>query len=149
MREHALSIFNAAVSAVQPASLLPKYIRLDNNVLWLHDQSFPLKDWRHIYVIGAGKASAAMALETEKILGNHIEQGIIVTKYDHTLPLHQINCIEAGHPLPDENSLRAGSQVLEIVSEAGEKDIIISLISGGASSLIVDHPPIKMQVCFE
>lgn len=141
MREHALSIFNAAVSAVQPASLLPKYIRLDNNVLWLHDQSFPLKDWRHIYVIGAGKASAAMALETEKILGNHIEQGIIVTKYDHTLPLHQINCIEAGHPLPDENSLRAGGQVLEIVSEAGEKDIIISLISGGASSLIVDHPP--------
>lgn len=141
MREHALAIFNAAVSAVQPSSLLPPNIRLQNDTLWLHGQSFNLNEWKRIYVIGAGKASAAMALETEKILGNHIEKGLVVTKYDHAIPLQKIECIEAGHPLPDENSVRAGSRILEIVQHAGEKDIVLCLISGGASALLADHPP--------
>ena len=65
MREQALAIFNAAVSAVQPSCLLPKNICIEGNKLLLHDQSFSLKDLEHIYIIGAGKASAAMALETE------------------------------------------------------------------------------------
>ena len=66
MREQALAIFNAAVSAVQPSQLLPKNIQLNKGTLLLKDQSFSLKDIDHIYVIGAGKAAAAMALETEK-----------------------------------------------------------------------------------
>ena len=141
MREHALAIFNAAVSAVQPSCLLPKNICLDGNKLLLHNQSFSLKDLEHIYIIGAGKASAAMALETEKILSEHIEKGIVVTKYLHSLPLQKIKCIEAGHPLPDENSLLAAKEIMELVKQAGEKDLIIALISGGASSLLADHPP--------
>ena len=141
MREHALAIFNAAVSAVQPSCLLPKNICLEGNKLLLHDQYFSLKDLEHIYVIGAGKASASMALETEKILGEHIAKGIIVTKYHHSLPLQKIKCIEGGHPLPDENSVLAAREILELVKQAGEKDLIIALISGGASSLLADHPP--------
>jgi glycerate 2-kinase len=140
-RQLAFSILNAAISAVQPSRLLPEHIRLEEDILFLNDQSFPLKDIHHIYVIGAGKAAAAMAFETEKILCDHIAKGVVVTKYDHCLRLRKIKCIEAGHPLPDENSVQAGKQILEIVSNAGEKDIIISLISGGASSLMADHPP--------
>ena len=79
MREHALAIFNAAVSAVQPSSLLPPNIRLQNDTLWLHGQSFNLNEWKRIYVIGAGKASAAMALETEKILGK-----LLTVSYDQS-----------------------------------------------------------------
>jgi glycerate 2-kinase len=140
MREHAFAIFNAAVAAVQPSCLLPKNIRLENNKLWLDKQFFPLEETGHIYVIGAGKASAAMALETEKILGDVIEKGVVVTKYGHALPLKKIKCIEAGHPLPDENSVQAGKEILEIATHAGEKDIVIALISGGASSLLADQP---------
>jgi glycerate 2-kinase len=140
MREHALAIFNAAVAAVQPSCLLPKNIRLENNKLWLHEQYFSLEETGHIYVIGAGKASAAMALETEKLLGDVIEKGVVVTKYGHALPLKKIKCIEAGHPLPDENSVQAGNEILEIATHAGEKDIVIALISGGASSLLADQP---------
>ena len=140
-REQALAIFNAAVSAVQPSCLLPKNICLEGDKLTLCGQSFLLKDLDHIYIIGAGKASAAMALEVEKILGNHIKAGVIVTKYHHSLPLQKIKCIEAGHPLPDENSVRAGREIIEIVKQAGEKDLIIALISGGASSLLADRPP--------
>ena len=141
MRKHALAIFNAAVSAVQPSCLLPNNIYLEGDKLTLRDQSFSLKDLEHIYIIGAGKASAAMALETEKILGDHIDKGLIVTKYHHSLPLQKIKCIEAGHPLPDENSVRAGREIKKLVGQAGEKDLIIALISGGASSLLADHPP--------
>jgi glycerate 2-kinase len=141
MREQALAIFNAAVSAVQPSQLLPKNIQLHKGTLLLRDQSFSLEDIDHIYVIGAGKAAAAMALETEKILGEHITEGTVVTKYDHCLPLKKIKCIEAGHPLPDENSVKAGEEILNLASNSGERDIVISLISGGASALLADHPP--------
>src|SRR5687768_3925897 len=140
-REQALAIFNAAVSAVQPSCLLPKNICLEGDKLTLRDKCFSLKDLEHIYIIGAGKASAAMALEIEKIVGDHIKTGVIVTKYQHALPLQKIKCIEAGHPLPDENSVRAGREIIEIVKQAGEKDLIIALISGGASSLLADRPP--------
>jgi glycerate 2-kinase len=141
MREQALAIFNAAVSAVQPSLLLPENIAVKEGKLELKDRLFLLEDVDHIYVIGAGKAAAAMALETEKILGKYITQGIVVTKYNHSLPLKKIKCIEAGHPLPDENSVQAGKEILDIVSNAKEKDIVISLISGGASALMADHPP--------
>ncbi len=141
MREQALEIFNAAVAAVQPSQLLPRYLRVTGDGLWLHDRYFPFQEWENIYVIGAGKASAAMAWETEQILGDRIAQGVVVTKYDHALPLQRIKLIEAGHPVPDGNSLRAGQDILQVVQQAGEKDIIIALISGGASALLADLPP--------
>ena len=135
-----MAIFNAAVSAVQPSCLLPKHIRVDHNMLWLNERSFSLEEHR-AYIIGAGKASAAMAVEAEKILGDHIEDGTVVTKYGHGLPLKKIKCREAGHPLPDENGVIAGKEIMQLVNKAGEKDIIIALISGGASSLLADYPP--------
>lgn len=141
MREHALAIFNAGVSAVQPSRLLSKSIQLHDNTVWLQGKPFPLNEWDNIFIVGAGKASAAMAVEAEKILGEHISKGIIVTKYGHRLDLQKIKCVEAGHPLPDAKSVLAGKEVMQLVQRAGEKDIIISLISGGASALLADHPP--------
>ncbi len=125
MREPALAIFYAAVAAVQPSCLLPKNIQLENNKLRLHEQCFSLEATGHIYVIGAGKASTAMALETEKILGDIIEKGVVVTKYGHGLPLRKIKCIEAGHPLPDENSVQAGNEIMGIATEAGKKILLL------------------------
>ena len=140
MREQALEIFNAAVAAVQPARLLPAYISADNNQLRLHDQFFPFSQIKNIYIIGAGKASASMAFEVEKILGPLIKKGVVATKHGHALPLNIIECIEAGHPIPDQQSVYAGQRNIEIVSQAGENDIVIALISGGASALMADHP---------
>ena len=140
MREQALEIFNAAVAAVQPARLLPAYISVHNNQLRLHDQFFPFWQIKNIYIIGAGKASASMAFEVEKILGPLIKKGVVATKHGHALPLNIIECIEAGHPIPDQQSVYAGQRIIEIVSQAGENDIVIALISGGASALMADHP---------
>ncbi len=140
MREQALEIFNAAIAAVQPARLLPSYISIENGQLRLHNQFFTLSEINNIYIIGAGKASASMAFEVEKILGLLIKKGVVATKHGHALPLNLIECIEAGHPLPDQQSVYAGERILKLATQAGEKDIVIALISGGASALMADHP---------
>ena len=141
MREHALQIFSAAVKAVQPQYLLPEYIRWKQDKLWLGNKSFHRDSFNNIYVTGAGKASAAMARQAELILGEHITGGVVVTKYNHGFPLQKIYCIEAGHPVPDENSLQAGNEIVQLLKDAGENDLIIALISGGASALMADLPP--------
>lgn len=136
----AITIFQAAVQAVQPQHLLPQHIRQKGDVLHLGDQSFPLNKVKNIYIIGAGKAAAAMARETELILGESISGGIVVTKYDHGLPLQTVRCLEAGHPIPDEAGIRAGEEIVQLLKNAGEGDLVIALISGGASALLVDCP---------
>ena len=141
MRQHALDIFNTAVAAVQPNNLLNKFIEVNNNSLRLGDQYYNWEEKKNIFVIGAGKASAAMAVEVEKILGNRIKEGIIITKYGHALPLNIIRCIEASHPVPDENGLKATSSIIQLLQQVGENDLVISLISGGASALLADVPP--------
>ncbi len=78
-----------------------------------------------------------MAKAIEEILGDLIVEGLVITKYGYKLPLKKIKVIEAGHPIPDENSLRGAQQALDMVSKIGPKDILIVLISGGGSSLFV------------
>ncbi len=141
MRQHAIAIFQSAVQAVQPQYLLPRHIQFGPEILQLGDQRISRSAIKNIYVIGAGKASAAMARETEIILGENIKEGVIVTKYDHGLPLQYIRCLEAGHPIPDAAGINAGEAIAAILNKAGEDDIVIALVSGGASALMVDCPP--------
>ena len=141
MRNDAFKIFSAAVRAVQPQYLLPKHMRWQNNQLRLGEQLFDQHNINKLFIIGAGKASAAMAREAEIVLGNRINAGVIVTKYDHAFKLKTIECIEAGHPVPDENSLLAGRETIRLLKSAGEKDVVVALISGGASALLVDCAP--------
>jgi glycerate 2-kinase len=141
MREHALQIFTEAVKAVQPQYLLPRHIQRNGEELRLGDQYFARGSFNKVYVVGAGKASAAMARQVEIILGDLISEGVIVTKYDHGFPLQKIRCIEAGHPVPDEKSVQAGKEIVQLLKSAGERDLVIALISGGASALMVDYPP--------
>lgn len=137
----AIIIFQSAVQAVQPQYLLPRHMNFSGDVLQLGNRQFPADMVKNIYLIGAGKAAAAMAREAELILGEKITAGVIVTKYDHGLPLQYVRCLEAGHPLPDEAGIKAGEEIAAILKNAGQDDIVIALISGGASALMVDCPP--------
>jgi len=139
-RENVLQIFKTAVAAVQPASLVPPHVYIENNTLHIFDQYFFLNEHQNIYVIGAGKASAAMAKTVEEILGDSITAGIVVTKYEHAIPLKKIVCREAGHPVPDKQGIKATADTIRLLQQAAPNDIIICLISGGASSLWIDIP---------
>ncbi|HEX5654577.1 MAG TPA: DUF4147 domain-containing protein [Chitinophagaceae bacterium] len=138
-REHALEIFKAAVAAVQPRQLLPQYLLIKNDILEIDGLAYPLQK-NKLFVVGAGKASAAMASAVENILGKRISEGFIASKYAHCLPLEHIQCFESAHPVPDENSVKAVSQTLAILQKAGPGDLVLCLLSGGASSLWADIP---------
>jgi glycerate 2-kinase len=139
-KQHAVQIFKSAIAAVQPVQLMQDTLGQNNDSLFIGDSTIPKSSVNHIYVIGAGKASAAMAIETEKILGDYISDGMVTTKYNHALPSKKIKFIEAAHPVPDENSVMAVSKTLELLKQAGKNDIVICLLSGGASALWCDVP---------
>lgn len=139
-KEKAIQIFEAAVAAVQPKRLMPAYLFIDQNRLHILDRHFFLHELPNIYIIGAGKASAAMAATAEAILGDFITAGMVVTKYGHVLPLQKITCMEAAHPVPDEAGIEATEKTIKLLQQAGKNDIVICLISGGASSLWIDIP---------
>ena len=140
-REDAISLFQAGIKAASPKNLVPDKTLLQKNILTVSDiygisKSFDLKNFKRIKVIGAGKASTAMACELEKILGDDINEGLVVTNYELQPKLKRIESLKASHPLPDKDGVKASKKIVEICNNAKEDDLIINLISGGASSLL-------------
>lgn len=129
-----------AIAAVQPFALLKKYINIHQNELHISGESIDIDSMGRLLVFSAGKAASAMAKEAENILGDLITDGICITKYNHSLKLKKLKTIEAAHPVPDENSVLAGTKVLESVNHLSPDDIVLLLLSGGASSLMADIP---------
>ncbi len=133
-------IFLSGVESVMPDKLIRLHVKLIDNVLNIMNFQFPLIDINHIYVIGAGKASALMAKEMETILNGRITKGHVVVKYGHACELEKIQVTEAAHPFPDKNGVQGTNEIYEIANQAKGKDLVICLISGGASSLLADYP---------
>lgn len=88
-------------------------------------------------VIGAGKASALMARAVEEAWPDVRMTGVVSTRYGHGVETSRIEVLEAGHPVPDHNSLRAARLMLEAVKDLGPDDLVLALMSGGGSSLLV------------
>jgi len=137
---NALKIFNAAIAAVQPVQLLSAHVKLTDETLSICGQTLFLSEIKNIYVVGAGKASAGMAVEMERILDGLITEGLVVTKYQHSQPTSIIKVVEAAHPVPDEKSVEGAKLTKTLLWEAQEGDVVICLLSGGASSLWCDVP---------
>jgi glycerate 2-kinase len=136
LREDALAIFQAGLKAVDPVIALKRHVKLRNDKLTVGNRHYDLTSYKGIYVIGAGKASAAMAQPIEKLLGERIKSGFINVKYGHTLPLNIIQVNEAGHPVPDEAGLSGTKKIIELLKQTQEKDLVLFLISGGGSALL-------------
>ncbi len=114
-----------AVKAADPTHLIEEFL--------------PEKPKGRTIVIGAGKASAAMALAFERAwakAGNGKIEGMIVTSSGNERKLNHIDLITASHPVPDENSAIAAKRMLELVSDLSKDDLVVALISGGGSSLL-------------
>ncbi|MBN2367136.1 MAG: glycerate kinase [Calditrichaeota bacterium] len=141
LQSEAISIIMAGIDAVKPDVVIRKKLSVSNNILSIGSEHFDLEQYRRIYVIGAGKASALMAREIENMLAEKIFYGVVSVKYGHSVPCRKIRILEAGHPVLDENGLSATSQILQVAEDAGEKDLIICLLSGGGSALLEKIPP--------
>jgi glycerate 2-kinase len=136
LRLDAEAIFWAGLSAVDSKSAVIKFLHRNDHVLTVENLSYDLEDYENVYVIGAGKASAAMAQAVEEILGERIKAGEINVKYDHALPLNIITLNEAGHPVPDEAGLKGTQRITKLLERTGDKDLVLCLISGGGSALL-------------
>ena len=139
-RTVAEQIFLAGIDSVLPERLINKEMVLKDECLVIGHLNFSLEAIEKIYVIGAGKASAMMGAEVEKILGNRITEGHIVVKYGHSCKLKYIKVSEAGHQVPDSNGFNATRAILNIAEKADINDLVICLLSGGGSSLLPDYP---------
>ena len=107
----------------------------------VNSSSYRLESYRRIFVTGAGKASARMALALEKILKERISSGIVITKKGYGIPLNKIELREGGHPLPDRDGLEATQKIKKLLSKTTRGDLIILLLSGGGSSLLISPVP--------
>lgn len=136
-REILRHVFDAALEAVAPDAALLRHVRLDGagrGELVADGRRWNLAD-RRVRVLGAGKGVAPMAQALEDMLGERLDQGFVVVKYDHGLPLKGICQAEAGHPVPDEAGVRATGRMLEMARTSTERDLLICLLTGGASAL--------------
>ena len=123
LRSQADSIIKAAISAVLPDAAVKRA---------LEGQQFPGR----VRLVSAGKAAWQMAKAAYDFLGERIETGVVVTKYDHVMgPIGNFSCFEAGHPVPDENSFKGTQVALDLVTDLSEKDTVLFLLSGGGSAL--------------
>jgi hydroxypyruvate reductase len=125
LRTHALSIFRAALVAADPQGAVERY--LGSRSFW---------KFKRIFVIGAGKAGDSMAYAAERVLGRRIAAGLVNVKDGHRARVRHIALNECGHPLPDERGVAGARQIAELAAEAGQDDLVICLISGGASALL-------------
>jgi len=136
-RERALAILSAALGNVDPPVAVRRYLSLEGDCLYVSGRAYDLSRFRHIYVVGAGKASGAMAQALEEILGERLTWGLVNVKYGHLAPTQRVGLQEAGHPLPDEAGLSATGKIVDLLGETEEDDLVICLISGGGSALLI------------
>ena len=137
MRQHAFEIFQAALRAADPVEAILRHVSLDKGILVVGKRRFELKDYDRILVVGAGKAAASMAHAVESLLGERVEDGVVVVKDGHGIPLQRVRIHEASHPVPDERGIRGSEDILTLVSSASERDLVLCVISGGGSALLV------------
>lgn len=123
LREHANIIINDAIKAVMPDEAVKRA---------LTEIDFRGK----VILISIGKAAWQMAKAASDCIGDKIDSGIVITKYNHVKgPISKCVCVEAGHPVPDENSFSGTQKAIDIVSNLEETDNVLLLISGGGSAL--------------
>ena len=131
-RDAVRAIWDAALAAGDVMPLVRSHLRLDSR----HAQ---------VFLLGAGKASGAMAAAAEDALGDRVAGGFVVVKDGCGAPLTRAEITEAGHPVPDARGLAASARLLDVARGAGERDLVLFLVSGGGSALTpAPAPPITL-----
>ncbi len=137
MRNEALDIFNASLKAVDPVNAVKRFLKKVDNKLIVKNISYDLNCFENIYLIGFGKAAAAMARGVEEVLGKDLKAGIVSVKYGHLDKVSsRIKINEAAHPVPDEAGMRGAKEIVDFLKQRNAKDLIICVISGGGSAIL-------------
>lgn len=144
---HVQEIIGAVLAAADPAAAVQRHLQCDGRYLTVGSEIYTMSQGQ-IYLISVGKAAVTMGLAAAKILGDKLAHAIFVAKKtdrDWTAEIEAsslnlqpsaFSFFQSGHPVPDEESIRAGAAVLDLLHQTNEDDLVIFLISGGASALL-------------
>jgi hydroxypyruvate reductase len=160
-QEEMRAVMRAALQAVDPAAAVRRCVQVNDDVLHIGTARYPLAEVGRIFVVGGGKAGAPMAAALDARLPGRIHAGCVNIKYGHattavnsemrigSLPgiaserqpppgalAGPIRLVEAGHPTPDAAGVAGAEQIAALLGEAGERDLVIALLSGGGSALL-------------
>ena len=134
LRESARTIFDAALAAGDVRPLTARALR-----------EMRERPGGRVLVVGAGKASGAMAAAAEEAWGDRIAAGVVAVKDGYTAPTRRVRLLEAGHPVPDERGAAAAREIRALAESAGPEDLVLVLVSGGGSALTpAPVPPITL-----
>lgn len=136
-KEHripALQIVEAGFESINTEKVILNHIKIEGQVLSVMDTKFDLTNFKRIKVVGFGKASCEASLVLEKILGSRIQEGVVIglKKVDSMY----IETFAGTHPKPSEENALASKKIFEMCKNSNEEDLIITIVSGGGSSLL-------------
>jgi hydroxypyruvate reductase len=144
-RAAARAVWEAALAAGDVDPIVRRALRRYGTTITAGPLALDLRRVRRVLVLGAGKASAAMARVLEDILGDRIAGGLVVVKDGYRRPTAKIRIVEASHPVPDERGRAAARELLRLAESAGAGDLVVFLVSGGGSALLpAPVPPITL-----
>ena len=143
MENELREILNAGLAAADPGDAVLRSVSLEDEAVLAGGERF---DASRVFVVAAGKAAGAMARAAEELFGGRIEAGLVVTKDGHDAGPESLEVVFASHPEPDERGVEAARKVRELAESLEEGDLLVALISGGASALLADPaPPIEIE----
>jgi len=142
VEEDLREILSAGLAAADPREAVLRSVRVEGNTVLVGDERFEAE---RVFVLAAGKAAGAMARAAEELFNERLQGGLIVTRHGHEASSKKLETIFAAHPEPDERGVEAARRVEELARSLGEGDLLLALISGGASALLADPaPPIEL-----
>ncbi len=135
-------ILDAAIGAVDGERIVEEQLTLlddpDGGSPWVRAGSHSMRlPSGQLFVVAAGKAAVPMAAAAERVFGSRIADGVAITNEVDAMPLERLRVRQARHPIPDVRGVRATDELLRLVGSAGVDDLVVCLISGGASALMV------------
>ena len=135
MRDDLEKILSVGLAAADPQRAVQRELELEDGAILAGEERF---EPDRVFVLAAGKAAGAMAKAAEELLGEKVSGGLVVTKDDHDPGPEGFETVFASHPEPDERSVEAARKVQELAESLEEEDLLLALISGGASALLAD-----------
>jgi glycerate 2-kinase len=135
------SLITAALEAGDPQKAIRRTLVRKGKRLEVGGAAYDLTRFHRIVCVGAGKASGNLAIALEHILGGRLEDGLVIVKDGYGVPCQKIRLVEAAHPVPDRRGVNATRQILTLAHSLTRDDLLIVLLSGGASSLLCAPSP--------
>jgi len=130
----ALDCLERAVAAAAPEAAIRSNVTVSDETLSIVGTEYDLTAYRDVFVVGGGKAASGVVTALESILGDHVTDGLVVTK--HPTESDRVRCVTGDHPLPSERNVRATAELLALVAEADAETLVVPVVTGGTSALL-------------